>query len=84
MVGLGCGARSYTEGLHYSFDYAVGVGAVRAVLEDYLRRPPSDFASAHAGFRLDATERRRRWLVKSLLRTEGLDRAAFEIRQRGF
>lgn len=26
MVGLGCGARSYTTGAHYSFDYAVGVG----------------------------------------------------------
>jgi coproporphyrinogen III oxidase-like Fe-S oxidoreductase len=72
MVGLGCGARSYTAGLHYSFDYAVSVSGVRAVLDDYLRRPASDFAYAEVGFRLDEAERRRRWLVKTLLRSEGV------------
>jgi coproporphyrinogen III oxidase-like Fe-S oxidoreductase len=72
MVGLGCGARSYTTGLHYSFDYAVSVSGVRAVLEDYLRRPPGDFGHAEVGFRLDDGEQRRRWLVKTLLRCEGV------------
>jgi oxygen-independent coproporphyrinogen-3 oxidase len=71
MVGLGCGARSYTSALHYSFDYAVSARGVRAVLDDYLARPAADFATAHVGFALDATEQRRRWLVKSLLRAEG-------------
>jgi oxygen-independent coproporphyrinogen III oxidase len=80
MVGLGCGARSYTRGLHYSFDYAVSVRAVRAVLEDYLRRPPADFARAEVGFRLDRAEQRRRFLVKGLLRAEGLDPAAWRAR----
>jgi len=80
MVGLGCGARSYTTGLHYAFDYAVSVGGVRAVLDDYLSRPASDFAYAEVGFRLDETEQRRRWLVKSLLRAEGVDRAAWRNR----
>jgi oxygen-independent coproporphyrinogen-3 oxidase len=28
MVGLGCGARSYTRGLHYSREYAVGAAGV--------------------------------------------------------
>ena len=79
-VGLGCGARSYTAGLHYSFDYAVSVGAVRSVIEDYLGRPPADFAYAEVGFALDAAERRRRWLVKALLRTAGVDRAAWRQR----
>ena len=72
MVGLGCGARSYTSGLHYSFDYAVSVAGVRAVLDDYLGRPPSDFARAEVGFALDEAERQRRWLVKTLLRAEGV------------
>ena len=36
MVGLGCGARSYTPALHYSFDYAVSVGGVRG---DHRRLP---------------------------------------------
>lgn len=31
MVGLGCGARSYTTAMHYSFDYAVSVRQVRGI-----------------------------------------------------
>jgi coproporphyrinogen III oxidase-like Fe-S oxidoreductase len=80
MVGLGCGARSYTRELHYSFDYAVSVGGVRAVLDDYLGRPPGDFAHAEVGFALDEAEQRLRWLVKGLLRAEGLDRVAWQAR----
>jgi oxygen-independent coproporphyrinogen-3 oxidase len=78
MVGLGCGARSYTRQLHYSFDYAVSVRGVRAVLDDYLAR--SGFARAEVGFSLDATEQRRRWLVKSLLRAEGASARAWRER----
>ncbi|MEO3923268.1 STM4012 family radical SAM protein [Micromonosporaceae bacterium B7E4] len=77
MVGLGCGARSYTTDLHYSFDYAVGVRHVRSIIEDYLRRPATDFDVAEVGFRLDPVEQRRRWLVKSLLRAEGFDPADY-------
>ncbi|MBV1856173.1 STM4012 family radical SAM protein [Catellatospora sp. NEAU-YM18] len=80
MVGLGCGSRSYTRELHYSFDYAVGVGGVRAIIDDYLRRPPGDFAFVEHGFRLDAVEQRRRWVLKSLLRADGLDLAAYTAR----
>ncbi|WP_329102228.1 STM4012 family radical SAM protein [Micromonospora sp. NBC_01699] len=80
MVGLGCGARSYTTDLHYSFDYAVGIGQVRAIIDDYLRRPASDFEVAEVGFRLDGVEQRRRWLVKSLLRAEGFAPAAYRDR----
>jgi oxygen-independent coproporphyrinogen-3 oxidase len=80
MVGLGCGARSYTSSLHYSFDYAVGVSQVRAVLDDYLSRCPADFRYAEVGFALDDTEQRRRWLLKSLLRAEGADPIAYEER----
>ncbi|GAA1041638.1 STM4012 family radical SAM protein [Virgisporangium ochraceum] len=77
MVGLGCGARSYTTGLHYSFDYAVGVGQVRAIIDDYLSRPATDFDVAEYGFALDGLEQRRRWLLKSLLRTDGVHRDAY-------
>jgi len=80
MVGLGCGARSYTRDLHYSFDYAVSVGGVRAVIDDYLSRRAGDFAHAEVGFALDEGERRRRWLVKTLLRSDGVDRAAWRAR----
>ncbi|MER7419904.1 STM4012 family radical SAM protein [Micromonospora peucetia] len=80
MVGLGCGARSYTTSLHYSFDYAVSVSQVRAVLDDYLSRPADDFRYAEFGFALDGAEQRRRWLLKSLLRADGVDPAAYLAR----
>ncbi|GIE32576.1 coproporphyrinogen III oxidase [Actinoplanes italicus] len=80
MVGLGCGARSYTSDLHYSFDYAVAVPEVRAVIDDFLSRPAGDFRYAEFGFRLDAVEQRRRWLLKSLLRAQGVDATAYTER----
>lgn len=80
MVGVGCGARSYTADLHYSFDYAVSVREVRAIIDDYLTRPAEDFAYAEFGFALDGGEQRLRWLVKSLLRAEGVDLAGYAAR----
>ncbi|WP_343952854.1 STM4012 family radical SAM protein [Nonomuraea longicatena] len=74
-VGLGCGARSYTSGLHYSFEYAVGVRHVRAIVDEYVRE--SDFTRANVGFHLDDGERRRRHLLQSLLQAEGLSRALY-------
>lgn len=72
MIGLGCGARSYTAGLHYSFDYAVDMHEIRAIIDDYVSRPAADFAHAAYGRRIDADEARRRHLLQSLLQAEGL------------
>jgi coproporphyrinogen III oxidase-like Fe-S oxidoreductase len=80
MVGLGSGARSYTAALHYSFDYAVGSASVKPIIADYLKRSTDGFATAEIGFRLNAEEQRRRWLLKSLLRTEGMDLLAYRRR----
>ena len=80
MVGLGCGARSYTRALHYSSEYAVGAGGVRAILSDYVRRPAETFAYAHHGFALDGEEQRRRYLIQSLLQADGLVYAAYRAR----
>jgi oxygen-independent coproporphyrinogen-3 oxidase len=80
MVGLGCGARSYTSRLHYSFEYAVGVRHVRAIIDDFVRLPRTAFDVANVGFALDDLERRRRHLIQSLLQAEGLDRAAYKTR----
>ncbi len=73
MVGLGCGARSYTEGVHYATEYAVGARGVQAILADYVQRPAERFDAADYGFVLDAEDRRRRHVVLSLLSEEGLD-----------
>jgi coproporphyrinogen III oxidase-like Fe-S oxidoreductase len=72
MVGLGSGARSYTTTLHYSFDYAVGSTSVKSIVADFLGRSDDGFTTAEIGFWLDGEEQRRRWLLKSLLRTEGV------------
>lgn len=78
MVGLGCGARSYTQRLHYSSEYAVGRQGVRAILEDYLQRPPTSFDAADYGYWLDDEDRQRRYLILSLLSREGIDLARYE------
>ncbi|PZG03192.1 STM4012 family radical SAM protein [Nonomuraea aridisoli] len=78
MVGLGCGARSYTSGLHYSFEYAVGARHVRSIIDDYVAR--DDFDVANVGFVLSPGERRRRHLLQSLLRAEGMSRRLYADR----
>ncbi|MFI9150075.1 STM4012 family radical SAM protein [Streptomyces sp. NPDC053367] len=80
MIGLGCGARSYTAGLHYSFDYAVGMHEIRGIIDDYVSRPAADFAHAEYGRRIDADESRRRHLLQSLLQADGLQVADYRAR----
>lgn len=80
MIGLGCGSRSYTSRTHYSFDYAVAVPQVRAIIEDYLSRPAEDFDLAEVGHHLSGTDQRRRWLIKSLLKVDGVDLAGYRAR----
>ncbi|HTU23154.1 MAG TPA: STM4012 family radical SAM protein [Gemmataceae bacterium] len=80
MVGLGCGARSYTRGLHYALDYAVSSKGIKAILADYLARGDAEFAAADRGFELDAGEQRRRYLLQSILNVEGLDAGRYAAR----
>jgi oxygen-independent coproporphyrinogen-3 oxidase len=80
MVGLGCGARSYTRGLHYSREYAVGAAPIRAILADYVASPSASFRFADYGFRLDAHEQRRRYVIQSLLQAMGLSLGQYRIR----
>ncbi|WP_328430210.1 STM4012 family radical SAM protein [Streptomyces sp. NBC_00443] len=78
MIGLGCGARSYTADLHYSFDYAVGMHEIRGIIDDYVTT--TDFARAEVGYRMDPHEARRRHLLQSLLQAEGLPVADYQAR----
>lgn len=80
MIGLGCGARSYTTSLHYSTEFAVGRQGVRSILLDYLNRPPESFSMARYGIRLSIEEQRRRFLILGLLQTSGLDRSEYHNR----
>lgn len=80
MVGLGCGARSYTERVHYASAYAVGAKGVRGILERYAARTEAEHAVADWGYVLDDEDRRRRFVILSLLSDEGLDLDAYRSR----
>lgn len=79
MVGLGVGARSYTKSLHYSHEWAVGSRAVRGIIDAYSRRTSDDFSHVRHGFELSEAERRRRWVILSLL-AEGVDASDYRSR----
>lgn len=72
MIGLGAGARSYTRAVHYSTEYAVGRAGVMEVVADFNSRTREQFSFAHYGFQLDLDEQKRRYVLKSLLRADGL------------
>ncbi|MGF1582485.1 MAG: STM4012 family radical SAM protein [Gemmataceae bacterium] len=80
MVGLGCGARSYTTNIHYSGEYAVGTRGVQEILSHYLSRDEQSFAATDYGIRLSLEEQHRRFVIQSVLQKEGLAFAAYRNR----
>jgi oxygen-independent coproporphyrinogen III oxidase len=79
MVGLGCGARSYTSATHYASEYAVGARGVREILEAWVSRTDEAFAVADYGVRLGGEDQRRRFAALALL-AEGIDVGAYRRR----
>ncbi|MCL2536524.1 MAG: coproporphyrinogen III oxidase family protein, partial [Nocardiaceae bacterium] len=79
-IGLGCGARSYTRDLHYSFDYAVGAHEVRAIIDDYVANTVEVFRRAVVGHAMTGDEARRRHLLQSLLQATGMPVADYRSR----
>jgi len=77
MVGLGAGARSYTSTVHYCTEYAVGRVGIQAILDDFISRPAGHHSFAWYGYELTKPEQKRRYVIKSLLRADGLDEAAY-------
>ncbi len=80
MIGLGCGARSYTRTHHYSHEYAVGAAPIRSILHTYAATPADAFAFARHGYVLNSEEQRRRYVLKSLLEAGGLSLLAYQRR----
>jgi oxygen-independent coproporphyrinogen III oxidase len=79
MVGLGCGARSYTRPLHYGNSYAVGRPAVHGILEHWTQQSDQDFSHTFVGFALDEQEQKRRYILLTLL-AEGLPLSEYQQR----
>jgi oxygen-independent coproporphyrinogen-3 oxidase len=67
MVGLGAGARSYTQRLHYSTPWKMVARNIRGVVETYCRAMAAGRTEVRHGFLLDDDERRRRFVIQSLL-----------------
>lgn len=80
MIGLGCGARSYSSRLHYSGEYAVGVSAIKGILLDYVQQSNERMGQVNYGFVLNLDEQRRRFLLMSLLQTSGVQRTLYSQR----
>jgi oxygen-independent coproporphyrinogen-3 oxidase len=80
LLGMGCGARSRTSGLHYSTPYAVGRRAVLSVIADYCDRTAEDFTVVQYGVVLDRDARMRRAVIRSVLNRDGLDLGLFAER----
>lgn len=80
MVGIGCGARSYTRGLHYASEYGVSRRGVVDVLDHYLSLSREAFARVDHGIVLDGDEQRRRFAIQSLLVKPGLSLSAWRAR----
>jgi oxygen-independent coproporphyrinogen-3 oxidase len=72
MVGLGTGARSYTAGLHYSTPWKMLTKNIRKEIEEYSAAMMRGDDSVRYGAELDDDERRRRFVIQSLL-YDGLD-----------
>ncbi|GAA4434605.1 STM4012 family radical SAM protein [Bremerella cremea] len=77
MLGLGAGARSYTSRLHYSSRFAVNSSGVQSILEEWTQRSEETFGYADWGIVLNDEERRRRFIIQSLLHYTGLSRTSF-------
>ena len=80
MIGLGAGARSYTQRLHYSTQYAVSRADILGILNGYVERSETQFTRADYGISLSGEERRRRFILMSLLNAQGLSLSRYEAR----
>ncbi|MFD0710305.1 STM4012 family radical SAM protein [Paenibacillus sp. GCM10027626] len=78
MVGLGCGARSYTRDFHYSSHYAVGRKATASIISDFVAAERYDLVDY--GIRINIEEQQRRFILKALLHREGLALHSYEER----
>lgn len=78
MVGLGCGARSYTRNVHYASRYGVSRKATESIIADYVAA--EHYNTADYGIVLSLDEQKRRFILKAILHSEGLTIADYNQR----
>jgi oxygen-independent coproporphyrinogen-3 oxidase len=69
MLGLGCGARSYIENIHYSGKYAVEDKNINNIIDNYLKKENSGIAKY--GYKLSPEEQKIKYILKSILKITG-------------
>lgn len=83
MVGLGCGARSYTQFVHYSSDYAVKRQGVLDIIRNYNQLDAHALSKVNYGIQLNQEEQQRRYVLLSLLQCAGLSRQDYQQQFQG-
>ncbi len=76
MIGIGAGARSYTNNLHYSTDYAVKRKEIKMIINNYMST--KNFKNVNYGVALNIEEQKRRFLIKSLTDGGSLNQAIYK------
>jgi oxygen-independent coproporphyrinogen III oxidase len=83
MIGLGCGARSYTSRLHYSSRFAVEPAQIQRIIDGWINQSDEELSHAAWGCRLSDDDRRRRFVIQSLLTQSGLSETDYATHFRG-
>ena len=76
-IGIGCEITSCTKNVHYSESYANSQHDLNRCIHNYIEKNPADFSSLSYGIQLSDEEKRRRFILKSLLRYKGLDTESY-------
>lgn len=66
LLGLGAGARSYADGVHYGTDFAVGRKSTTEIIAGFTGHDHRPDEALGLGFVLDADEQRRRFCILTL------------------
>jgi oxygen-independent coproporphyrinogen III oxidase len=80
LLGLGVGARSYTQNLHYASQYAVAQVGVKAIIKDYNQRQAEDFSVVNHGMVLNQDEQKRRFVLQAIFNVAGVSSFAYQAR----
>ena len=79
LLGLGAGARSYAERVHYGTDFAVGRKATNEIIAGFVGHDHRPDERLSLGFELDDDEQQRRFIILTLSLGR-LDPLAFSAR----
>ncbi|MFR4440338.1 MAG: STM4012 family radical SAM protein [Hungatella sp.] len=77
-LAIGCGGRSYLENLHFCSPYAIEGAKCRSIIRDYVER--DDDKVIDNGYLLSDEEMKRRYVIKNLLHTRGIDLQVYCMR----